>query len=201
METIYQNIVGYINVWGYWAIFWGIALGNANIPIPSEIILGFAGYLVLTGQINFILAATAAMAGGLLGSVVSYLAGYYGGPAFIHKYGRYVWLAEKKLVFAQKWFERYGLVVTFWGRMIPVVRTFISLPAGFARVSFWKFVIYTILGSLPWTLALLYLGMMLGENWSRLESYGHIASLAVIGALASWVVVRYMQSRHAAKKR
>lgn len=200
MENIYQSVISYISVWGYWAIFWGMALGNANIPVPSELILGFAGYLVFAGKINFLLTVIIAMLGGLFGSIVSYFIGYYGGPSFIQRYGRYVLLSEKKLIVTQKWFERFGLIVTFFGRMIPFVRTFISLPAGFARVSFWKFVLYTILGSLPWTVALLYLGIVLGEKWFMLQNFGHATSLAVIGGLVSWMVFRYWQALLATRR-
>ncbi|MBP2642126.1 MAG: yabI 2 [Firmicutes bacterium] len=191
MEIIYQSVISYITIWGYWAIFLGMALGNANIPVPSEIILGFAGYLVFAGELDATWAVTVAMLGGLFGSVVSYFIGYYGGPSFIHKYGRYVLLSEKKLVITQRWFERYGLAMTFYGRMVPFVRTFISLPAGFARVSFWKFVLYTILGSLPWTIGVLYLGVVLGENWSKLQDYGHIFTAILLVMLVGWLMVRY----------
>ena len=183
MEQLFQGVIDLIEIWGYPAILIGMALESANIPIPSELIFGFAGYLVFLGRLDFNLAVAAGVAGGLLGSILSYLAGYYGGPAFVYKYGRYVFLSKKNVDMAQKWFDRYGLITVLAARLLPVVRTFISLPAGFARVNFSKFVLYTIVGSVPWTIALIYAGMMLGENWSAMRSIGHEASLVVASGL------------------
>lgn len=183
MEQIFQMVIDLIDMWGYPAILIGMALESANIPIPSELIFGFAGYLVFLGRLDFNLAVIAGVVGGLIGSIVSYLVGYYGGPNFVTRYGRYVFLSEKNVAMAQKWFDRYGLITVLVARLLPVVRTFISLPAGFARVNFAKFVIYTILGSVPWTIALVYIGMLLGENWPTMRTIGHEASLVVAGGL------------------
>jgi len=183
MEQLFQVVIDLIDIWGYPAILIGMALESANIPIPSELIFGFAGYLVFLGRLDFNLAVIAGVVGGLLGSIVSYLAGYYGGPNFVIKYGRYVFLSEKNVAMAQRWFDRYGLIMVLVARLLPVVRTFISLPAGFARVNFIKFVLYTILGSVPWTIALVYVGMLLGENWATMRKIGHEASLVVAGGL------------------
>jgi len=183
MEQLFQMVIDLIDIWGYPAILVGMALESANIPIPSELIFGFAGYLVFLGRLDFNLAVTAGVVGGLMGSILSYLVGYYGGPTFVARYGRYVFLSEKNVAMAQKWFDRYGLITVLVARLLPVVRTFISLPAGFARVNFVKFVLYTILGSVPWTIALVYIGMLLGENWSTMRTIGHGASLVVAGGL------------------
>ncbi|MBP2625841.1 MAG: associated protein [Firmicutes bacterium] len=183
MEQIFQMVIDFIDIWGYPAILIGMALESANIPIPSELIFGFTGYLVFLGRMDFKLAVIAGVVGGLMGSIVSYLIGYYGGPTFVLKYGRYVFLSEKNVAMAQKWFDRYGLITVLVARLLPVVRTFISLPAGFARVNFVKFVLYTILGSVPWTIALVYVGMLLGENWPTMRTIGHEASLVVAGGL------------------
>jgi membrane protein DedA with SNARE-associated domain len=184
MEQLYQWVTQYIIMWGYSAIFIGILLGNANIPIPSEVVLAFAGYLVYEDRLDFTLAVATGIGGGLAGSVLSYLAGYYGGPAFAVKYGRYVLLSESKLILAEKWYARYGAAVTLFGRLVPLVRTFISLPAGFARMDFGKFLLYTFLGTVPWTVALIYAGMLLGENWQAIRELGHTAGLAVMALLA-----------------
>lgn len=190
METLLQSITAYIGVWGYWAVFWGMALDNANIPVSSEIVLGFAGYLVFAGQFDFALIVAVATAGAVLGSVVSYLVGYHSGPGFVRRYGRYVLLSAAKLQVAERWFERYGIVVAFFGRMVPLVRSFVSLPAGFAKMNFGRFLLYTVAGSLLWTVGLVYLGMVFGENWPLLRRYGDIAVVAVAAAFIGWLVIR-----------
>lgn len=195
MEQLFQMVIHFIDIWGYSAVLIGMALESANVPIPSELIFGFAGYLVFLGTLNFKLVVIAGVVGGLLGSIVSYAAGYYGGPDFVKKYGRYVFLSEKNVDMAQKWFDRYGLVTVFVGRLLPVIRTFISLPAGFARVNFVKFVLYTILGSVPWTIALVYIGMLLGENWNLMRTVGHEASLVVAGGLVICLIYYIMKKK------
>jgi membrane protein DedA with SNARE-associated domain len=199
MESIFQYVIHLIDIWGYPAIFIGMALESANIPIPSELIFGFAGYLVFLGRIDFTIAVVAGVTGGLAGSIVSYLAGYYGGPPFVTRYGRYIFLSEQKVAMAQKWFDRYGLITVLLARLLPVIRTFISLPAGFARVHFIKFIVYTVLGSVPWTIALIYAGMMLGANWESIRAIGHEASLLVAGGLAMLVMYYIIKKRKNAR--
>ncbi|MBP2630291.1 MAG: associated protein [Firmicutes bacterium] len=180
MENLFSFVTYYIDVWGNWAILIGMALESANIPIPSELIFGFAGYLVFLGRLDFTSTVIYGVAGGLLGSIFSYFIGYYGGRPFVAKYGKYFFMSEAKVQLAESWFERYGLIVVLLGRLLPVIRTFISLPAGFAKVNFAKFVLYTIIGSVPWTIALIYAGMALGENWHAMNAVGHQASLVVV---------------------
>ena len=197
MEQLFQMVIDLIDIWGYSAIAIGMALESANIPIPSELIFGFAGYLVFLGRLDFNGAVIAGVVGGLIGSIISYLVGYYGGPTFVARYGWYVFLSDKNVVMAQKWFDRYGLITVLIARLLPVVRTFISLPAGFAKVNFAKFVLYTILGSVPWTIALVYIGMLLGENWSTMRTIGHEASLVVAGGLFILVIYYIIRKRSA----
>lgn len=195
MEGFFQVVIDLIEIWGYPAILLGMALESANIPIPSELIFGFAGYLVFLGKLDFNLAVTAGVVGGLIGSILSYLVGYYGGPSFVMKYGRYIFLSEKNVIRAQKWFDQYGLITVLVARLLPVVRTFISLPAGFARVNFAQFILYTILGSVPWTIALIYIGMLLGENWHIMHSIGHEISLVVAGGLFILMIYYIIRKR------
>jgi membrane protein DedA with SNARE-associated domain len=199
MESVFQYVIHLIDIWGYPAIFIGMALESANIPIPSELIFGFAGYLVFLGRIDFTIAVVAGVTGGLAGSIVSYLIGYYGGPPFVTRYGRYIFLSEQKVAMAQKWFDRYGLITVLLARLLPVIRTFISLPAGFARVHFIKFIVYTVLGSVPWTIALIYAGMMLGANWESIRAIGHEASLLVAGGLVVLVMYYIIKKRKNAR--
>jgi len=195
VEHLFQIVIDLIDIWGYPAIFIGMLLENANVPIPSELILGFAGYLVFLGRIDFSMAVIIGVVAGVAGSILSYLAGSYGGPEFVIKYGRYVLLSKKHVDLAQKWFDRYGLITVLIARLLPVVRTFISLPAGFARVNFLKFVVYTIIGTVPWTIALIYMGVKLGENWSKMRTIGHELSLVVVAGLALVAVYYIVKKR------
>ena len=179
MDLFYTWIIQNIEIGGYPAIAAGMAMESACLPVPSELIFGFAGYLVFLGRMDFTTAAFAGVTGGLLGSIVAYLAGYYGGRSLAERYGQYILLSRSHMAAAERWFDRYGIKAVFFARLLPVVRTFISLPAGFAKVPFVPFVVYTILGSVPWAIGLLYAGMLLGENWHEIEALGHNASLVV----------------------
>ena len=201
MEYFSQMFLSFIASWGYVAVAVLMAAENACIPIPSELILGFAGYLVSAGHMTFSGALLAGMIGGLLGSVFAYEVGAHGGRPFVDKYGKYFFIKKSHVDTAQDWFDRYGLKAVFFSRMLPVIRTFISLPAGFARVDPKRFFTYTIAGSLPWTAAILYAGLMLGENWTDLMEYGHEASLIFVVCSAVAIVYFYLkwkkqQQRH-----
>ncbi|MBE3589200.1 MAG: DedA family protein [Firmicutes bacterium] len=172
-----------------------MAIENANIPLPSEVILPFAGYLVFTGALKFWGAVAAAMAGGLCGSAFSYALGYFGGRPLVLRYGRYVLLNAHHLEQAEAWFRRHGEAAVFFGRLLPVVRTFISLPAGIGRMAFGRFLLYTLLGSLPWTTALVWAGVILGERWSALEGFFHRLDYAIVAAALVAAVVLLWRGR------
>ena len=193
MEYFSQMFLSFIASWGYVAVAVLMAAENACIPIPSELILGFAGYLVSAGHMTFSGALLAGMIGGLLGSVFAYEVGAHGGRPFVDKYGKYFFIKKSHVDTAQDWFDRYGLKAVFFSRMLPVIRTFISLPAGFARVDPKRFFTYTIAGSLPWTAAILYAGLMLGENWTDLMEYGHEASLIFVVCSVVAIVYFYLK--------
>ena len=160
-----------------------MAIESANIPLPSEVILPFGGYLVYTGRLDFWGTVMAGTVGGTLGSIGSYYLGIKGGRPFLHKYGRYIGISERKLVLADHWFERYGEATVFFTRLLPIIRTFISLPAGIARMNFKKFVIYTFLGSLPWSILLVYVGYALGQNWQAIKPWFHRMDILVASLL------------------
>ena len=164
MEQFSVYFMEFIAAWGYVAIAVLMAAENACIPIPSELILGFAGYLIFDGQLGFAGALAAGMAGGLAGSFFAYAVGHYGGRSFVDKYGHYFFIKKSHVDVAQRWFDKYGLKAVFFSRMLPVVRTFISLPAGFAHVDAKKFFLCTIAGSLPWTALILFAGRLLGKS-------------------------------------
>lgn len=195
MEQIYQSFLDFIAVYGYFAVALLMAMENACIPIPSELILGFAGYLIFADQMTFTGAMTAGMIGGMVGSIFAYLVGSYGGRKFVDKYGKYFLIKKSHVDLAQRWFDKYGIRAVFFSRMLPVVRTFISLPAGFARVNFKAFLFYTFAGSLPWTALILYLGILFGENWKKLLEIGHEASIIVVIAILV-VIAIYIYRRH-----
>ena len=195
VEHFTQIFLSFIASWGYVAVAVLMAAENACIPIPSELILGFAGYLIFAGHMSFEGALLAGMVGGLLGSLFAYEVGARGGRPFVDKYGKYFLIKQSHVNVAQDWFDRYGLKAVFFSRMLPVVRTFISLPAGFARVDSKRFFLYTIAGSLPWTAAILYAGMMLGESWTDLMEYGHEASMIFVVVAVIVIAVLYLRWR------
>ena len=139
-------IISVISSMGYMGIILSMAIESACIPLPSEIIMPFSGYLVHTGRFGLIETGLAGAFGCVVGSIAAYYAGFYGGRPFMEKYGKYVFITPKELDTADRWFARYGDAAIFISRLLPVVRTFISLPAGIARMNFTKFVIYTFIG-------------------------------------------------------
>lgn len=180
-------IVGVIATLGYGGIVLLMAIESACIPLPSEVTMPFSGYLVETGRFGLQTVAIAGAFGCLLGSYVAYYVGASGGRRFLERYGRYVLIAPHELEIADRFFLRWGSAAVFFSRLLPVVRTFIALPAGVARMPIVPFTIYTLAGSYLWCLALAYAGMKLGEHWSALGPYFHrfdgaIAALIVVGA-------------------
>ena len=195
MEQISQAFLTFIDSWGYFAVALLMAMENACIPVPSELILGFAGYLVSAERMTFTGAMIAGMIGGMVGSIFAYAVGATGGRKFVDKYGKYFFVKKSHVDLAQRWFDKYGIRAVFFSRMLPVVRTFISLPAGFARVNFKAFLLFTIAGSLPWTALILYAGMLLGANWKYLLEIGHEASIAFVIICAIILAVIYFRRR------
>src|SRR5215469_11516737 len=171
-----------ISAGGYAGIALLMAIESACIPLPSEIIMPFSGYLVHTGQLKLFWVATAGAIGCNLGSLVAYWIGAVGGRPFIMKYGRFVLLNQHDLDRAEHFFQRFGGITVFIGRLLPVVRTFIALPAGIARMPQLRFHLYTFAGSWPWCYVLAYVGMKLGQAWEsdpRFKAAFHRFHLAV----------------------
>ena len=201
MSQFTDVFLQFIDGWGYYAVAILMALENACIPIPSELILGFAGYMIYAGRMTFTMAMVAGMVGGMVGSYFAYYVGHYGGRPFVDKYGKYFFVKKSHVDIAQEWFDKYGIKAVFFSRMLPVVRTFISLPAGFAHVDMKKFFFYTFIGSLPWTALILFIGMMLGEGWKVMMEVGHEISQAVAAAIVIICIVLYVQYKRKKKKR
>jgi membrane protein DedA with SNARE-associated domain len=195
IETLKVFTVGTIGQLGYFGIALLMAIESACIPLPSEIIMPFAGYLVSIGQMNIWLAALAGAIGCNVGSEVAYWIGYVGGRAAIYKYGKYVLLSPHELEIAEKWFDRQGDKTVFIARLLPVVRTFIAFPAGVAKMKRLRFHIYTFVGSYPWCLMLAWVGYKMGKAWddknSAFRKGLHEADLVIVALLvigAIWFV-------------
>ncbi|MGB4503522.1 MAG: DedA family protein [Syntrophaceticus sp.] len=187
------TVTSYIASLGYWGLGIMMAIESCNIPIPSEIILPFGGYLVSTGQLKFFPAALAGAVGGTVGSIISYYIGLFGGRPLLLRYGKYIGLTTEILYKAESWLNRYGDFTVFFSRLLPGIRTFISLPVGAARVKMIPFIIYTFLGSLIWALFLTYCGYLLGENWEIIRTWFQRFDLVLLGIiilLIAWFVWR-----------
>jgi membrane protein DedA with SNARE-associated domain len=198
LEFLSAIIVAVISTLGYSGIVLLMAIESACIPLPSEIIMPFSGYLVSTGQMNLWLVALAGAVGCVLGSLVAYWVGMKGGRPLIEKYGRYLLVSKHDLDLADRWFEKRGEIIVFVSRMLPAIRTFIAFPAGVARMNLKRFVIYTFAGSFPWCLGLAYIGQKLGEKWNKddtLKTWFHrfdflIGIVAVL--LIAWWIWRHV---------
>lgn len=170
---------------GYAGIFILMTLESACMPVPSEIVMPFSGFAAQRGNLNFLMVVLIGSLGCLAGSIVSYAVGYYGGRPLLEKYGKYLLINKDHISLADRWFDRYGNKAVFIARLLPIVRTFISLPAGIARMNFKTFAAYSFIGSLPWCLALAYVGILLGDNWSKLENYWIYFDIAIVLAIVA----------------
>jgi len=167
IEILSAFVVATISALGYPGVVLLMGIESACIPLPSEIIMPFSGYLVYTGRFELWAVSVAGAVGCVLGSLVAYWVGMYGGRPVIEKYGRYVLISRHDLDMADRWFARRGEVIVFASRLLPVIRTFIAFPAGVAKMNLTRFVVYTFLGSLPWCFGLAYVGQKLGEQWDK----------------------------------
>ncbi len=190
-------IIQIIDSTGYAGIFVLMALESANIPVPSEIIMPFSGYLVFQGKFNLLWVALWGAFGNLAGSVISYYLGFFGGRVFLEKYGKFLFITKHDLDLADKWFQKYGTITIFASRVLPVVRTFISFPAGIARMNIWKFSVYTFGGSFIWSYFLAYVGVITGENWTILEGYFRKFDWAIV--LLGILFIIWWIGRHLSK--
>jgi len=192
-------IVATISAMGYWGVVLLMGIESMCIPLPSEIIMPFAGYLVSRGEMNLFGVALAGAIGCVLGSMPAYWAGQYGGRPFIERYGKYILLSRHDLDMADRWFAKYGEIIVFVSRLLPAIRTFIAFPAGVARMNIPRFIVYTFAGSFPWCLGLAYVGQKLGEKWDKdptLKSWFHRFDfvIGIVGVLAvTWWVWRHIK--------
>lgn len=181
-------ILDWISTYQYLGIMFLMALESACMPVPSEIVMPFSGYLVVRdGQMSLLGVVLAGSVGCTIGSIGAYIVGFYAGRPLIIRYGKYILLSEKHLVTAEKWFEKWGDKATFIARLLPVIRTVISLPAGIAKMNLRKFVFYSFVGSVPWTLMLAYVGYWLGPEWESIK--GVFRELDILVVLAAILVI------------
>jgi membrane protein DedA with SNARE-associated domain len=195
LVTFAVNVVGDLGAAG---IFVLMLLESACIPIPSEATMLFAGFNVDKGEYSLFVAVAAGVIGNLIGSWIAYGVGYYGRVEWLEKHGRKIHVKPEHLAWADNWFQRYGAATVFFTRMLPIIRTFISLPAGVARMPFWRFTTLTLLGCIPWVFALAFIGKQAGSKWEDWKNNLHyvdyaVAALLVIGV--AWLFIRARRRR------
>lgn len=199
LDPVIAWIGAVVASWGYAGVAFLMAIESANVPLPSEAILTYAGYLVSQGRLNLHGAALAGAVGCVLGSLPSYWLGMRGGRPFLERYGKYLLLSRRDLDTAERWAARYGNWTFFVGRMLPVVRTFISFPAGVLRVNLPRFVLFTFVGSWIWSYVLVYVGVAVGRNLERFKAVWHTFDLAIAAlVIAGFAYYLYRHLRHAA---
>ncbi|HEX5458315.1 MAG TPA: DedA family protein [Candidatus Nitrosotalea sp.] len=189
ISNLANFVIQAISNTGYLGIFFLMVAESALIPIPSEIIMPFSGYLVSTGKLNPIVTILAGSVGNLVGSLVAYVIGVKLGREFIVRYGKYVFLKKSHLEWTESYFKKYGDSSTFVSRLLPAIRTYISLPAGVARMNLKKFAIYTFAGSLIWSAMLTYVGITLGDQWTRIRHYSDYIDGAVIVGIIIIIII------------
>ncbi|MGH9412461.1 MAG: DedA family protein [Terriglobales bacterium] len=192
LSWISHHIIVVISTLGYGGVVLLMTLESACIPIPSEIILTFSGFLVATGRFQLVWVAVFGAVGNSIGSMIGYAIGYYGGRPLAHRYGRWLLIAPADLDGAEAWFRRRGDITVLVCRVLPVIRTYIALPAGVVRMPLWRFHTYTFIGSLAWCFLLSYIGYRMGENWNALAPYFHkfdviwVPLIAALVGIAIW---------------
>jgi membrane protein DedA with SNARE-associated domain len=187
LESLFTWISGVISAMGYQGIALLMAIESCCIPLPSEMIMPFAGWLVATGRFSLWGIALAGAIGCVVGSIPAYYAGQYGGRALVRRYGRYVLMNADHLDWAERFFQRRGDITVLVARLLPVVRTFIAFPAGVARMPMGKFVLYTFVGSFPWCLGLGWVGMKVGEHRELLTPWFHRADVVIVALILGGV--------------
>jgi membrane protein DedA with SNARE-associated domain len=186
------RVVGDLGLAG---VFLLSALGSACIPIPSEVVMLFAGFNVALGKYSLIAATGAGVAGNVVGSWVAYAIGYYGRLELLERHGRKLHVSPRQLALTDRWFARYGSAMVLFARLLPLVRAFISLPAGAARMAFWRFTVLTAIGSIPWCLGLAYLGQQTRKDWTTWRDRLHYFDYVVLVLIVVGVVYLAVRRR------
>lgn len=202
INLLVQAVVAIIGYLGYSGVFILMFLESCGVPFPSEATMPFSGFLVADGRMNFWLIVLMGTLGNVLGSLLAYYIGLKGGRPLIEKYGKYILISRHDLDLADKWFTTKGELTVFFGRLLPVVRTYISFPAGIAKMNLKKFTLYTTLGVLPWSILFTWLGVKMGNHWElireKLHNFDVAMALALI-ALVGWYIWRHLKHRRLEK--
>lgn len=180
IDILANIVIQTINFIGYGGVFFLMLLESCGIPMPSEVIMPFSGFLVATGKMSFWLVVFLGALGNLAGSLAAYWIGLKGGRPLAEKYGKYILISTHDLDIADKWFKKRGQLTVFFGRLLPVVRTYISFPAGIAKMEIKKFSFYTFAGALPWCILFTWLGVKMGQNWELIRQKLHNFDLAIL---------------------
>lgn len=201
MHQLSASLTHFISALGVWGIFIGMIIESACIPLPSEVIMLYGGFMVAQGSLSFFWVITAGVLGNLVGSLLMLWIGSRFGRPFVERYGKYILFNYEHLDKADRWFAKYGDWATFFGRILPIIRTFISLPAGIAKMKAGRFTLFTLLGCIPWNLALTYFGMKLGQHWETAQKFTHpltyIVALIVVILIIRFVYRSYKNKRTA----
>jgi membrane protein DedA with SNARE-associated domain len=200
-DPLVQFAVDVIDKLGLAGVFVLMVAESACLPIPSEATMLFAGFNVSEGEYSLFTLTAVGVAGNLVGSWIAYAVGYFGRIDLIEKHGSKFFIKPHHVQWADRWFARHGEATVFFSRMLPIIRTFISLPAGVARMPFWRFTIFTLAGCIPWVFLLGFIGKEAGDNWESWKEHLHYVDYVVIAAIALaivWLVVRWRQRRAAA---
>jgi len=203
LDQFKNLVVESVGQWGYLAIFVLMAAESACIPIPSEVTMPVGGLLAAEGRLSFVAVGILGAVANLVGSWLAYGVGRRGGRQLLLRYGRYILIKPHEIEKADRWFERYGAKAVFFSRLLPVVRTFISLPAGVAGMPLAKFSVLTLIGCLPWSFGLAYAGYLLGENWEKILPYTEPVTYgiaAVSALLIGYWIIRKLRQRPAAQE-
>lgn len=194
-ELAVKYIVEVIRQVGYFGVFILMALESALVPIPSEIIMPFSGFLVARREMDFWIVVVMGSIGNLAGSLLAYYLGLKLGRDFILRYGKYFLISREHLKMTEEFFAKYGYIAVFVGKLLPAVRTVISFPAGLAKMDLLQFTVYTLVGSVIWCVFLTYLGVVLGENWEVVKEHGTLIDLLVIVSGVLLVIIYYFKHR------
>jgi membrane protein DedA with SNARE-associated domain len=192
LVTFAVNVVGDLGLAGVFVL---MLLESACIPVPSEATMLFAGFNVDTGHYSLFAAVAFGVLGNLVGSWIAYAVGYYGRIEWLEKHGGKIHVKPEHLAWADNWFQRYGDATVFFTRMLPIIRTFISLPAGVARMPFWRFTGLTLLGCIPWVFALTFIGKQAGSKWTSWKNSLHYVDYAVVALVVIGVVWLFIRAR------
>jgi membrane protein DedA with SNARE-associated domain len=188
-----------ISFFGYFGVFVLMVMESMVLPVPSEAVMPFAGFLAASGKFNFLLVILFSSLGSIIGSLISYYIGFHGGNKILKKYGKYLLLDEEDLAKTEKWFSKKGEITVLFSRFIPVVRHLISIPAGIGKMDLKKFVIFTLIGATLWNTFLAYLGFVLGKHWEEVKQYSEYVSIPVAALLFIGLV--YFVFKHVRRKK